>query len=63
MGPYEFDALRLILQECETNPDKTLFLMDNSEPGCPYIEVPLGDDYKKDGKLIIHADGWFIDKS
>jgi len=59
MNSQDLCTLRAICQEVETNPDKTLFLIDNSEPGCPYVEIPLD----KDGKLIIFAGGWFIDKS
>ena len=62
MSEQEFYALRKVMEEMETNPDKTLFLMDIADPGSPYIEVPLGDDIQKDGFLVIHSQGWFIDK-
>ena len=63
MGRTEsYQYLSKVVHEVESNPDLTLFLMDVAEPGCPFIKIPLGEDVKKDGFLVIHDDGWFIDK-
>lgn len=62
MGPLEYNSLVSRIHESEENPDLTLFLMDIADAGSPFVEIPLGEDIRKDGRLIIHADGWFIDK-
>jgi hypothetical protein len=61
MGEHEFHKLKEHLQEMETNPDLTLFLMDYAKEDMPYIKVPLGDNPFFDGFLILYHDGWFID--
>ena len=62
MAPNDYTYLKGLLRECETNPDLTLFLMDEAAQGEPWIQIPLGEDPTKDGFLILHDDGWFIQR-
>lgn len=63
MGPNEYRELHKKLLECEVNPDLTLFMLDDAEPGSPFVKIPMGDSPHFDGWLVIHETGWFIDKA
>ena len=61
MTKEDFEAIKVILEDCETNPDNTLFLYNVADSTSPFVKIPLGEDPKKDGFLVLHEDGWFID--
>lgn len=58
----DYQHLVSVLQEIDTNPDKMLFLYDEAEPGSPFVKIPLGEGGGVDGYLIVHPEGWFIDR-
>ena len=60
LGPVDYRELTKVLQDVETNPDNTLFLMNEAQEGDPWIQIPLGDSKIFNGYLIMTSDGWFI---